>query len=70
MVHDRWLIDANFERGPARFFDGAPEPARTQIMAQAREKVHAALHGQGLGRPAPARSSPRSPPAPSAPHPP
>jgi glutathione S-transferase len=50
MVHDRWLIEANFERGPARFFDGAPEAVRPGIMAQARAKVRDALHGQGLGR--------------------
>lgn len=50
MVHDRWMIDDNFARGPARFFDAAPEAARPAIMAQAREKVRLALYGQGLGR--------------------
>lgn len=50
MVHDRWMVDANFERGPARFFDGAPDGAREQIMLQARGRVRDALHGQGLGR--------------------
>ena len=50
MVHDRWMIDANFVRGPARFFDAAPEAARPAIMAQARAHVREALHGQGLGR--------------------
>jgi glutathione S-transferase len=50
MVHDRWMIDANFARGPARFFDAAPEAARSTIIAQARERVRQTLHGQGLGR--------------------
>jgi glutathione S-transferase len=50
MVHDRWMIDANFARGPAQFFDAAPEAARDQIIAQARARVREVLHGQGLGR--------------------
>jgi glutathione S-transferase len=50
MVHDRWLIDANFERGPAHFFDGAPEPARETLRRDARERVRQAVYGQGLGR--------------------
>jgi glutathione S-transferase len=50
MVHDRWMIDANFARGPIRFFDGAPEALRPTLIAQARDRVRLALHGQGLGR--------------------
>jgi glutathione S-transferase len=46
MLHARWLDGANFAKGPAHFFDGAPEGA-----AQAgRERVRAALNGHGIGR--------------------
>ncbi len=30
-THARWLIQANFDNGPARFFDAAPEAMRDQI---------------------------------------
>ncbi|HEY1707960.1 MAG TPA: glutathione S-transferase family protein [Rhizomicrobium sp.] len=46
LLHTRWLIDANFERGPTHFFDGAPEGVREA----ARQRTRDALHGQGLGR--------------------
>jgi len=46
LLHARWMDDANFAKGPAHFFDGAPEAVRQQ----ARERVRAYLHGQGLGR--------------------
>jgi glutathione S-transferase len=46
IVHMRWLDDENWERGPSHFFDGAPDG----VAAQARERVRAMLHGQGLGR--------------------
>jgi len=46
IVHGRWMDDANFARGPAHFFDGAPEAVRQQ----ARERMRAALQGHGMGR--------------------
>ncbi|MEI9990847.1 MAG: glutathione S-transferase family protein [Rhizomicrobium sp.] len=46
LVHARWIDDANFAKGPAHFFDGAPDGAR----AAARAQVRATLHGHGLGR--------------------
>jgi glutathione S-transferase len=46
MLHARWMDDANFAKGPAHFFDGAPEGAREA----GRERVRATLHGHGLGR--------------------
>jgi glutathione S-transferase len=46
MLHTRWMIDENFARGPAHFFDGAPE----EVREQGRERVRTVLHGQGLGR--------------------
>lgn len=50
IVHMRWMIDENFAKGPAHFFDGVPEPAREEARKQGQERVGAALHGQGLGR--------------------
>jgi glutathione S-transferase len=46
MVHGRWMDEANFAKGPAHFFDGAPDSVRQQ----ARERMRAALHGHGMGR--------------------
>jgi glutathione S-transferase len=45
-VHARWLIPENFARGPAHFFDGAPE----QVRAQALEEVRATVKAVGVGR--------------------
>lgn len=46
ILHTRWMDDANFEAGPSQFFTGAPP----EFMADARERVRLALHGQGVGR--------------------
>jgi glutathione S-transferase len=46
MVHGRWMDDANFAKGPAHFFDGAPDAVRQQ----GRERMRATLHSQGIGR--------------------
>jgi glutathione S-transferase len=46
MLHGRWMDDANFAKGPARFFDGAPDTVRQQ----ARDRVRADLRAQGIGR--------------------
>jgi glutathione S-transferase len=45
LVHTRWLDDENFEKGPAHFFDGAPEG----VAQAARQRVRAKLDSQGLG---------------------
>lgn len=50
IVHERWLEDGNFERGPALFFMGVPEPMRAEVTQGAREGVRASLYGQGIGR--------------------
>jgi glutathione S-transferase len=50
MVHARWANDANFAKGPAHFFDGAPEAVREAIRQEGRKGVMAILHGQGIGR--------------------
>ncbi len=50
IVHARWSNDANFAKGPADFFKGAPPG----VMEGARAQVIANLHGQGFGRHDPA----------------
>lgn len=54
MVHDRWMDDANFQRGPALFFQGAPEHLRDAIIKDVRARVAANMHGHGIGRHSPA----------------
>ena len=49
-LHMRWGIDENFERGPAHFFDRAPEAIRAKIRDAARAKVLGYLQAQGIGR--------------------
>ncbi|MBS0472241.1 MAG: glutathione S-transferase family protein [Proteobacteria bacterium] len=46
LLSSRWLDDANFAKGPAHFFDGAPDGVREA----ARERTRGYVHGQGLGR--------------------
>jgi glutathione S-transferase len=50
MVYWRWMIDANFERGPKGFFKRAPAMVRPLIEMMVRRKVRATLHGHGIGR--------------------
>jgi glutathione S-transferase len=50
MVYDRWMIDANFDKGPRNFFNDAPAPIRPFIVAMVRRKVRRNLWGQGFGR--------------------
>lgn len=49
-VHERWMIDENFKRGPLRFFDKAPALLRGFIANSIRKKVKRNLFGQGFGR--------------------
>lgn len=49
-LHMRWGIDENFEKGPAHFFDRAPEAIRDKIRTGARAKVLGYLQAQGIGR--------------------
>jgi glutathione S-transferase len=46
ILHERWAVDANFEKGPALFFAGAP----TAIKEERKAQVKQTLYGQGLGR--------------------
>ena len=46
MTHARWLLRANFEKGPAHFFDGAPPGVREGVYQQ----VNANVRAVGIGR--------------------
>lgn len=50
VVEARWVHDANFARGTARFFEPVPAPIRPLVKALARRKVRTYLWGQGMGR--------------------
>lgn len=49
-VHERWLEDANFYKGPAQFFGSVPEAQRAAVIAQVRDGLRQMLVRQGLGR--------------------
>ena len=51
--YERWLIPANFEKGPAHFFDDAPEALRGQLRQQTLERVAGAMRAVGVARHAP-----------------
>lgn len=50
IAHARWIDDANFAKGPAKFFDAVPAPIRPLVKALVRRKVASSLHAQGFGR--------------------
>jgi glutathione S-transferase len=50
LVYWRWMIDANFDRGPRNFFKRAPAIIRPFVVRRVRRNVRARLHGHGLGR--------------------
>jgi len=50
IVYFRWMDDANFEAGPARFFDTLPRDVRDETRQKARANVARNLFGQGIGR--------------------
>ncbi len=53
IVHDRWMVEDNFRRGPIQFFDKVPAPIRPLVTAIIRRKLRSTLRGQGLGRHSP-----------------
>ncbi len=50
IVHDRWMDDANFDKGPRRFFRSLPAPVRSFVAGMVRRQIRRTLHGQGMGR--------------------
>ena len=50
MAYERWMKDANFEKGPSHFFNDVPAPARRGVMKEVRQGVAATHAGEGTGR--------------------
>ena len=46
ILHARWAIDRNFEKGPSQFFAGAPD----EVLRERQAGMKQLLHGQGIGR--------------------
>jgi glutathione S-transferase len=46
IVQSRWLTPENFAKGPARFFEGAPESVREEVL----DRVRTNYYSIGLGR--------------------
>ena len=46
----RWLVPANFEKGPAHFFNGAPPEQRDAIKKDVLERVRANFLARGIAR--------------------
>lgn len=46
----RWMVDANFQRGPRSFFEAVPAPMRPLVTSMVRRGVRKALHAHGMGR--------------------
>ncbi|MGD9543599.1 MAG: glutathione S-transferase family protein [Methylocystis sp.] len=53
IVHMRWMDDANFARGPARFFESVPIPVRALAKWFIRGRIAKSLWAQGMGRHSP-----------------
>lgn len=49
-VYFRWLVPANFEKGPAQFFNGAPPEQRESIKKDVLERVRAGFLARGIAR--------------------
>jgi len=49
-VYVRWLLPENFAKGPARFFDGAPQDVAETLRRETLAAVTASLKAQGAAR--------------------
>lgn len=50
IMHERWAIDENFDRGPRQFFDMIPAPMRGLVVRIVRRQVRRNMWGQGISR--------------------
>jgi len=50
VMHDRWVIDENFDKGPRRYFEVIPAPVRLLLVPFIRRQVKRNLWGHGMGR--------------------
>ena len=46
----RWMDDANFYKGPVKFFGKVPAPLRPIVVAMVRRQVRKRLQSHGMGR--------------------
>lgn len=46
----RWMSDANFQKGPVKFFDAVPALIRPLIIGKVRRDVRSRAWAQGIGR--------------------
>jgi Glutathione S-transferase N-terminal domain/Glutathione S-transferase, C-terminal domain len=49
-MHDRWMVDENFRKGPLRFLNKVPAPIRPILTAIIGRRLRATLHGRDLGQ--------------------
>jgi Glutathione S-transferase N-terminal domain/Glutathione S-transferase, C-terminal domain len=49
-IHDRWMDDENFFKGPVQFFNEAPAIIRPLIVKMVRKQVRKNSRAHGLGR--------------------
>jgi glutathione S-transferase len=49
-LHARWMDDANFAKGPARFFNFVPALIRPAVVFAIRRSVRKRLDAHGMGR--------------------
>lgn len=50
IMDQRWMDDANFDKGPRHYFDEAPAVVRPVVMGMVRRQIRRDLRGQGMGR--------------------
>ncbi len=50
VMHERWAIDENFDRGPRTFFGTIPAPIRGLVVRMIRKQVKRDMWGHGIGR--------------------
>jgi glutathione S-transferase len=50
LAYFRWMVPANFEKGPSHFFDQAPEHMRESLRADALTGVRANLIARGVAQ--------------------
>jgi glutathione S-transferase len=50
IAHVRWLVPANFAKGPAQFFAEIPQPQRAEVEADVQRQVAENVRAVGVGR--------------------
>lgn len=50
VVYYRWMVDENFDKGPATFFNKVPALIRPLVRTAMRNKSRKTLYAQGMGR--------------------